>query len=104
MAELTDEQKLGALFITLIQQFQMQAWISLGKLKNPVTDKIEKNMELARISIDMLDMLRHKTEGNRTDDEDRLLQQTISDLQLNYFNESDTEEKDSNNPGAITGE
>lgn len=88
METLTEEQRQKALFITLIQQYQMQGWVSLGKLKNPVTDKIEKNLEMAKVSIEILDMLKSKTQGNLTDEEIRILDQTIADLKLNYVSES----------------
>jgi len=71
----------------------MQAWVSLGKIKNPATDKIERNLELARISIDMLRMLKDKTAGNLSKDEERLLTQTIADLQLNYVDEYEKEKR-----------
>lgn len=88
MAEETPQNRHHALFVTLIQQYQMQAWVSLGKLKNPVTDKIERNVELAGMSIDMLEMIKEKTRGNITEDERRFLEQTLSDLRLNYVEES----------------
>jgi hypothetical protein len=88
MNRMNEDQKNEALFITLVQQYQMQAWISLGKLKNPTTDKMEKNLELARLSIDMLEMLQTKTKGNLSEDESRVMNQTLSDLKLNYVSES----------------
>jgi hypothetical protein len=88
MESISEEQKNKALFITLVQQYQMQAWISLGKLKNPTTDKMENNLELARLSIDMLEMLHTKTKGNLSEDESRLMMQILSDLKLNYVSES----------------
>ena len=68
----------------------MQAWVSLGKLKNPVTDKVEKNVDLGKLSIDILEMLKVKTEGNLTEDEQRLLEQTLVDLRLVYVRERDS--------------
>ncbi|MCZ6704203.1 MAG: DUF1844 domain-containing protein, partial [Ignavibacteria bacterium] len=38
--------------------------ISLGKVKNPVSDALDKNLEYAKLSIDTLDMLAQKTNGN----------------------------------------
>ena len=93
MDKMSHEQKVQALFITLVQQYQMQAWISLGKLKNPVTDKIERNLDLAKMSIDMLDMLKEKTRGNLSQEENRLLEQTLADLKLNYVDEYEKDRK-----------
>ena len=52
------------LFITLISSLSSQAWIQMGKIKNPVTDKLEKNLDAASMSIDMLSMIQEKTKNN----------------------------------------
>ena len=93
MTDFNENQKSNALFVTLIQQFQMQGWVSLGKLKNPTTEKIEKNLDLARLTIDMLEMLHAKTKGNLKSDENQLLTRTISDLKLNFVSEMKKDEK-----------
>lgn len=52
------------LFMQLIMQNQQIAMMAMGKIKNPVSDKIERNLEHAKIYIDTLDMLVAKTKGN----------------------------------------
>ena len=59
----------------------------MGKMKNPVTDKIERNMEQARQSIDMLDMIKEKTKGNLSSEMARLIDNSLSELRLNYVDE-----------------
>jgi hypothetical protein len=59
----------------------------LGKVMNPVTNTIERNLEQAKQSIDMLEMLRDKTKGNLSPETERMLQQFLSDLRLNYVDE-----------------
>jgi hypothetical protein len=54
---------------------------------NPVTNTIERNLEQAKQSIDMLEMLRDKTKGNLSPETERMLQQFLSDLRLNYVDE-----------------
>ncbi len=54
---------------------------------NPVTNKIDRNLEQAKQSIDMLEMLRDKTKGNLSPESERLLSQFLSDLRLNYVDE-----------------
>jgi len=81
------------LFINLILTFQMAAWQQLGKIKNPITDKIERSLEQAHFSIDMLEMIRKKTAGNLTDAEKRMLDHAVSELQLNYVDEVEKEKK-----------
>ncbi|MFB0515742.1 MAG: DUF1844 domain-containing protein [Candidatus Neomarinimicrobiota bacterium] len=80
----TDDQ----LFITLVTDLTTQAWVALGKIKHPISDKIERNIPAAGIIIDMLDMLNRKTTGNRTELEDRLLLDSLQQLKLNYITEA----------------
>jgi len=75
------------LFMQLVMQNQQIAIMSMGKLKHPVTDKIERNLELAKISIDTLDMLKVKTKGNLSEYEGKFLDEVIRELKLNYVEE-----------------
>jgi hypothetical protein len=59
----------------------------LGKVMNPMTNAIEKNIEQAQQAIDMLEMLKNKTKGNISVDAEKLLSQFLSDLRLNYVDE-----------------
>jgi hypothetical protein len=82
-----------ALFMQLVITFQTAAWQQMGKIKNPLTDKIERSLDQARYSIDMLDMLRSRTKGNLSEDESKFLNQVIGELQLNYVDEQRKDEK-----------
>ena len=77
----------AALFFNLVMMFHSAAMQQMGKLKNPMTDAIERDMEQARLSIDMLDMLLAKTSGNLGEDESKFLGHVISELKLNYVDE-----------------
>lgn len=77
-----------ALFTQLVAIFHGTAMVALGKLKNPATDKIERNLEQARQAIDMLEMLREKTQGQLNSGEQRLLESSLTDLRLNYLDET----------------
>lgn len=83
-----------ALFMQLVFTFQTAAWQQMGKIKNPLTDKIEQDLNQARFSIDMLDMIRAKTRGNLTETEEQFINKVISELQLNYVVEVDKEQKE----------
>jgi len=48
------------LFMYLVSTFQSSAWVALGKMKNPMTDKQEQNLEQASFYIDLLDMMQNK--------------------------------------------
>jgi Domain of unknown function (DUF1844) len=89
---LMDEQNTAQLFMQLVIQNQQMAMISLGKVKNPVTDTFEKNLEYAKLSIDILEMLLQKTKGNLSEYEDKLLTETVNQLKIIYVEESGKEE------------
>ncbi len=80
-----------ALFLQLVMQNQQMAMMSMGKAKNPLSNKVEKNLEYAKLSIDTLDMLAEKTKGNLSEYEEKLLTEVLKDLKLNYVNESSKE-------------
>jgi hypothetical protein len=84
-------EKDTALFIQLVMTFQAAAWQQMGKIKNPITDKIERSLDQARYSIDMLEMLRTKTKGNLTDDELKFVNHVLTELQLNFVDELNKE-------------
>ncbi len=94
MAQVTHEQKMEMLFVTLVEQWQTQAWVALGKIPNPMTNKVERNLEIAKMAIDMLDMIKEKTSGNLTDNENRLLTKVLADLKLNYVDEYERDKKE----------
>ena len=76
------------LFMQLVIQNQQLAMMSLGKIKNPVTDSLDKNLEYAKMAIDTLDMLKEKTKGNLSEYEEQFLDETLKDLKLNYVAET----------------
>jgi hypothetical protein len=84
----------GFLFMQLVLQNQQLAMMSMGKLKNPVSDKIERNLEFAKMSIDTLDMLASKTKGNLSEYEEKFLSEIIKDLKLNYVDEVNKEQNE----------
>lgn len=72
------------LFQGLVFSLAAGAMQHLGKTMNPLTNKIEKNLDAAQATIDMLDMLETKTRGNLSDKEAQLLKHILGDLKLNY--------------------
>ena len=79
-----DNEKNTQLFMGLCTSLVTQAWMQLGKIKNPMTDKIESDLEAASLTIDMLGMLKEKTKGNVGDDETKILDQSVNELRMNY--------------------
>lgn len=82
------------LFTSLIMMFQTAAMQHMGKIKNPITDKIERDLDQAKISIDILDLLQRKTEGNLAEYESKLLKSVLQELRLNYVHERDKKDED----------
>ena len=80
-------QESGDLFRFFVMQQQMTSMVYLGKVVHPATGKIERNLDGARFSIDILGMLEEKTRGNLTDEEAKFLEQTLTNLRLNYLDE-----------------
>ena len=75
------------LFIHLVNTFVQSAWISLGKVKNPVSDELERNIDQASYYIDLLDMLQTKMKGNLSEWEEQYILHSLSELKLNYIDE-----------------
>lgn len=88
---MANEDKNFILFTQLISMFYTAAMQQMGKIKNPISDKIERDLLQAQISIDMIDMIREKTTGNLTSEEDRLIQTLLRELKLNYVDEVNKE-------------
>ena len=80
-------KKEDQLFIHLVNTFVQSAWISLGKVKNPVTDKLDRNLEQATYYIDLLDMLQPKMKGNLSEWEEQYIIHSLSELKLNFIDE-----------------
>jgi len=82
-------------FVSLVVNMVMQ---QLGKIANPITNEVERNLDIAKAWIDMLRMVQVKTKGNLSEREQRFLDSNIAGLQMNYLDEinrpPDTKPKD----------
>ena len=78
----------AALFLQLVLGLQQAAMMALGKLMNPMTGKLEKNLEQAKSTIDTLGALETRTRGNLEPDEARVLTQVLGDLRMTYVDET----------------
>lgn len=75
-------------FLEFISSLGVQTLIHLGDVENPVTRKKVQDLEAARQTIDLLLVLKEKTKGNLTPEEDSVLTALIPDLQLRYVEKS----------------
>ena len=77
-----------ALFINLIMIFKSAAMQQMGKVVNPLSGKVERNLEQARFSIDTIAMLKDKTKGNLTADLEKLMDSVLLELRMNFVEET----------------
>ncbi|NIT37300.1 MAG: DUF1844 domain-containing protein [candidate division Zixibacteria bacterium] len=77
-----------ALFLSIMYSFHAAAMQQMGKIANPLTGKVERDLDAARGTIDVLIMFQKKTEGNLKDRERRTLSNLVTELQLNFVDES----------------
>ena len=93
-----NQQKQQFLLTQLVLMFQSAAMQHMGKLKNPMSDSIEKDLSQAQISIDMLDMLHTRMKSNLSADEDKMFLVVLQELKLNYVDEVAKSNVASENP------
>jgi hypothetical protein len=77
-----------ALFVNLVMIFKSAAMQQMGKVVNPLTGKVERNLEQARFSIDTIAMLKDKTKGNLSEDLTKLLDSVLLELRMNFVEET----------------
>jgi len=71
-------------FSAFIMSLTSSAFYHLGDMPDPSTGKKEVNLPAVQQTIDMLIMLREKTKGNLKEDEKKLLEQLVYELQVKY--------------------
>ena len=75
-------------FSTFIMSLTSSAFYHLGDIADPETGKTETNLPAVQQTIDMLIMLREKTQNNLTQEETKLLEQLIYELQMKFVAKS----------------
>ncbi|MBI4378173.1 MAG: DUF1844 domain-containing protein [Nitrospinae bacterium] len=61
--------------------------LHFGDVEDPISGKKERNLSMVKQTIDMIDMLKEKTKGNLTPDEERLIENIIYELKMRYVKE-----------------
>jgi hypothetical protein len=77
-------------FATFILSLSHSAMMHLGEAPDPETGKVERNLPLARQTIDLIGMLEEKTRGNLAGEEERLISQILYDLRMRYVERTKT--------------
>lgn len=80
----TQSGELAQRFIEFVMMHAQNAALFLGQIPNPQTGHGEVNLDLAKMFIDQLEMIQEKTRGNLSEDESKVLRNTISNLQMIY--------------------
>ena len=71
-------------FYTIISYLSTTAMFQLGLLAGPGGERIPSDLINARRTIDMLEILQNKTQGNLTADESQLLEEVLYELHMSY--------------------
>jgi len=75
-------------FAAFIFSLGSSAFIHLGAIPDPNTGEVNKNLPLAKQTIDLLGLLREKTRNNLTSEEENLFDPLLYDLRLQYVKET----------------
>ena len=76
--------------------------VALGKMENPMTNKIQINLEQASYYVDLLDMLQSKAKGNMSQYEEQMLINTVSELNMEIIKQKPLQEVDDQNSKNLT--
>jgi len=74
-----------ASFMTLIFSLYTHAQITLGVIPDPMTQQMLTDLEQAKYNIDLLDVLKAKTLGNLTQEEEQTLEQMLYEVRMAYI-------------------
>lgn len=85
--KLSNDERNKFLFSFLVMSYQTSTLMQMGQLADPNTKQVEKNLENAKLSIDILGMLQEKTKNNLTKDEAELLDNVLRELRLAFIKE-----------------
>lgn len=72
-------------FSALVLPFFTQALIKLGQTEDPFTGKKDENLDFAKRLIDLLDLLKDRTQGNLKPEEEMFLTALLNQLKMSYM-------------------
>jgi hypothetical protein len=76
-------------FASFVLSLSSSALYHFGEIPDPVTNKKQRNLLMAKQTIDILGILREKTAGNLSPEEDALLSNLLYDLRMRYVRETE---------------
>lgn len=71
----------------LVFSLQAAAMQQLGKIQNPMTGEVEMDLDQAKGTIDLLEMLKVKCRTDTPEELLKVIDSAVMDLQLNYMDE-----------------
>ena len=74
-------------FSSFVLSLSTSVLYQFGEVPDPITNKKQRNLILAKQTIDILGILREKTAGNLSKEEDSLLTNLLYDLRMRYVKE-----------------
>jgi hypothetical protein len=75
-------------FVQMVMSLHAAAMQQMGKTMSPLSGKLERDLGMAKQTIDMLDMLKRKTIGNLSDEEQSLVDRLLYEARMNFIDES----------------
>ena len=75
-------------FSTFLLSLSTSVLVCLGELPDPLKNEKSTNLPLAKQTIGIIEMLKEKTKGNLTEEEDRLIEGILYDLRMKYVSTS----------------
>jgi hypothetical protein len=71
-------------FTNFVLSLSTSALIQLGEIQDPFTQESAKNLPLAKQTIDLIGMLKEKTKGNLSPEEEKVIEYVLYDLRMRY--------------------
>ncbi len=75
-------------FSSFLLSLSSSTLLHLGEVADPQSGEKNKDLTLAKQSIDIISLLRDKTKGNLTQEEEKLLEHLLYDLRMRFVNAS----------------
>lgn len=80
------------LLMMFFSSLQAEAMMHMGKIQNPVSGEVDRNLEAAQATIDILDMLKVKCRTDTPEDLLRYMDNAVMELQMNFLDEKKKDE------------
>jgi len=79
-----DKRETSQPFLSFLSSLAYQTLIHFGEMEHPLTKAKAKDLNAAKEVIDLLSILKEKTKGNLSAEEEKILTSMLSDLQLKF--------------------